>query len=53
MNLNDILDSIKEKNVEEIALQFTDLIGVLHTLWVPSSVFSEVCKEGILAGQVQ
>jgi len=36
-----------EKNVEEVALQFIDLIGVLHTLWIPSTVFSQACEEGI------
>ncbi|MCK4849567.1 MAG: glutamine synthetase, partial [Candidatus Heimdallarchaeota archaeon] len=47
MKVKDILDIMKEKNVEEIALQFTDLLGVLHTLWVPSTVFSQVLDEGV------
>ncbi|MHA1444318.1 MAG: glutamine synthetase beta-grasp domain-containing protein, partial [Candidatus Hodarchaeales archaeon] len=45
--MSDILDIMKEKNVEEVALQFIDLIGVLHTLWIPSTVFSQACEEGI------
>lgn len=35
------------KTVKEVALQFTDLSGILHTLWVPSEVFSTVLEEGI------
>ena len=47
MKVNDIQEIIKEKKVEEIALQFTDMVGVLHTLWVPSTVFTQVLEEGI------
>ncbi|MHA1214510.1 MAG: type I glutamate--ammonia ligase [Candidatus Hodarchaeales archaeon] len=47
MNLSDVLDIVQQESVEEIALQFTDLLGVLHTLWIPSSMFSKVAKEGI------
>jgi glutamine synthetase len=38
---------IKENNVKEIALQFTDISGILHSLWVPSELFSKVTQEGI------
>ncbi|MHA2346962.1 MAG: type I glutamate--ammonia ligase [Candidatus Hodarchaeales archaeon] len=47
MNFQQVLDTIQEENVKEIALQFTDLSGVLHTLWIPSEEFSKVVKEGI------
>jgi glutamine synthetase len=47
MKINNILNVMKEKNVEEVALQFTDLLGVLHTLWVPSTVFPQILEEGI------
>ncbi len=47
MNIQQALDSINEENVKEIALQFTDLSGVLHTLWIPSKEFSKVVNEGI------
>lgn len=38
---------IKESNVKEIALQFTDISGILHSLWVPSELFSKVAEGGI------
>ncbi|MFX0052733.1 MAG: type I glutamate--ammonia ligase, partial [Candidatus Hermodarchaeota archaeon] len=45
------LDTIENdlKTVKEIALQFTDLSGSLHTLWVPSEDFLTICEEGIHA----
>lgn len=47
MNIQQVLNSIKEENVKEIALQFTDLSGILHSLWIPSEEFSKVLKDGI------
>jgi len=38
---------IKENSVKEVALQFTDLSGILHSLWVPSELFSKIAQEGI------
>ncbi|MFX0171042.1 MAG: glutamine synthetase family protein [Candidatus Hodarchaeota archaeon] len=35
------------ETVKEIALQFTDLSGSFHTLWVPSEDFLTICEEGI------
>ena len=32
---------IQQENVKEIALQFVDALGVLHTLWIPSEIFSK------------
>jgi glutamine synthetase len=45
--MSEVMDLIRRENVKQIALQFTDLSGVLHSLWIPSEVFSKVCKEGI------
>ena len=47
MNITEALDIISDKKVKEIALQFTDLSGTLHTLWIPAQVFPQVLKEGI------
>ncbi|WXG42680.1 MAG: glutamine synthetase family protein [Promethearchaeati archaeon SRVP18_Atabeyarchaeia-1] len=47
MNASEIAKTIKEEKVKEIALQFTDLSGILHSLWVPSELFSKVAEEGI------
>lgn len=33
--------------MEEVALQFTDLYGVLHSLWVPAKLAPKVVDEGI------
>ncbi|MFX1253210.1 MAG: type I glutamate--ammonia ligase [Promethearchaeota archaeon] len=38
---------IQQENVKEIALQFVDAVGVLHTLWIPVEIFPRVVKEGI------
>ncbi|MHA2226800.1 MAG: glutamine synthetase family protein [Candidatus Hodarchaeales archaeon] len=47
MNITKVLEHLKEEKVTEIALQFVDLSGILHTLWVPTTFFSSVLKEGI------
>ncbi len=47
MNITEAVKTIQDEKVKEIALQFTDLLGVLHTLWVPSGMFRQVVKEGI------
>lgn len=47
MNIAEAVKIIQDEKVKEIALQFTDLSGVLHTLWVPSGMFQKVDKEGI------
>jgi glutamine synthetase len=33
--------------VKEIALQFTDVFGTLHSLWVPSELFGKIVEDGI------
>jgi glutamine synthetase len=45
--MSKVAQLIKENNVKEIALQFTDISGVLHSLWVPSELFSKITREGI------
>ncbi len=47
MNVNKILEIISNKEVKEIALQFTDLSGILHTLWIPSQEFSKAVEDGV------
>ncbi len=47
MNTTTIIRIIQEEKVKEIALQFTDLSGILRTLWIPSGMFQKVIKEGI------
>ena len=47
MNLSDILQFIQSEKIEEIALQFTDITGILHTLWIPSEEFPKIIQEGI------
>lgn len=47
MNITEAVKALQDEKVKEIALQFTDLLGVLHTLWVPSGLFQQVVKEGI------
>jgi glutamine synthetase len=38
---------IQKHGVEAVALQFTDLSGGLHSLWVPAQLVSKVASEGI------
>jgi glutamine synthetase len=47
MSISEVMKIIQRENVKEIALQFTDISGILHSLWVPSALFSKVAKEGI------
>lgn len=47
MNITEINELIQREKVREIILQFADIDGVLHSLWVPSSHFEQVAKEGI------
>lgn len=47
MRISEITKTIQKESVKEIALQFTDLSGVLHSLWVPSDLFSKVVEGGI------
>ena len=47
MNMPEITKTIQKENVKEIALQFADISGILHSLWVPSELFSKTLEEGI------
>ncbi|WXG45316.1 MAG: glutamine synthetase family protein [Candidatus Atabeyarchaeum deiterrae] len=47
MSESEIAKIVKKENVKEIALQFTDISGILHSLWVPSDLFPKVAEEGI------
>jgi len=39
--------AVQGQEVDEVALQFTDLSGGLHSLWVPARNLSSVAEEGI------
>jgi glutamine synthetase len=45
--LSEVVESVQKENVKEIALQFTDIFGTLHSLWVPSELFSKIVEDGI------
>jgi glutamine synthetase len=47
MNVSDVAKTVKEEKVKEIALQFTDISGILHSLWIPPELFPKVIEEGI------
>jgi glutamine synthetase len=47
MNETEVARAIQKEEVKEVALQFTDLSGVLHSLWVPSALLTKVAAEGI------
>lgn len=47
MSISEVSAAAKKNDVKEVALQFTDLSGNLHTLWVPTSLFPKVAEEGI------
>jgi len=47
MNFSEVAELIEKENVKEVALQFTDISGILHSLWVPSELFSKIAEDGI------
>jgi glutamine synthetase len=47
MSLSEIVKMVQRENVKEIALQFTDLSGILHSLWIPSELLTKVAEGGI------
>jgi glutamine synthetase len=47
MGVSEVTAAIQKKGVEEVALQFTDLSGGLHSLWVPAQLVPKVVGEGI------
>jgi glutamine synthetase len=47
MRVSEVVKMVQKENVKEIALQFTDMSGILHSLWVPSDLFSKITEGGI------
>lgn len=47
MGILEVKAAIKKQGVEEVALQFTDLSGGLHSLWVPAGLLPNFVEEGI------
>jgi glutamine synthetase len=47
MSIREIEGLLQKHSVKEIALQFTDLSGTLHSLWVPSELIAKVAKDGV------
>jgi glutamine synthetase len=47
MSISEVAKTVQKENVKEIVLQFTDLSGILHSLWVPSELLSKVAESGI------
>jgi len=47
MRISEVTKLIEKEDVKEIALQFTDISGILHSLWIPSQLFSKVAEEGV------
>jgi glutamine synthetase len=47
MKTSEVSKVIEKENIKEIALQFTDISGILHTIWIPSQLLWKVAEEGI------
>jgi glutamine synthetase len=47
MSVSEVMEIVQKESVKEIALQFTDLSGILHSLWVPAELFSKIAEGGI------
>lgn len=47
MSTSEVVKIVQKENVKEIVLQFTDLSGILHSLWIPSELLSKVAEAGI------
>jgi len=47
MNVAEIQDLISKHDVQDIALQFVDINGGVHTLWIPSDGLGKAVEEGI------
>lgn len=43
----EIAELIQKENVKEVLLQFTDIFGRLHSLWVSSKLFPKIAEDGI------
>ena len=47
MGIQEVRAALQKHGVEQVALQFTDISGGLHSLWVPSQLIPKVAEEGI------
>lgn len=47
MKTSEVSKIIEKENIKEIALQFTDISGILHTIWIPSQLLWKVAEEGV------
>ena len=47
MGIQEVKGAVQRLGLEDVALQFTDLSGGLHTLWVPAQLVPKVASEGI------
>jgi glutamine synthetase len=47
MGVQEVKAAIQRQGLEEVALQFTDLSGGLHSLWVPAHLASKAAGEGV------
>jgi glutamine synthetase len=45
--MSEIIKLIQRENISEVALQFVDIFGKLHSLWIPSQHFIKIFEEGI------
>ncbi|UCC28452.1 MAG: glutamine synthetase beta-grasp domain-containing protein [Candidatus Bathyarchaeota archaeon] len=47
MSMPEVTELVRKEDVKEVALQFTDISGILHSLWIPAELFSKVAEGGI------
>ena len=47
MGITEVQAAVRRNGVDEVALQFTDLSGGLHSLWVPAQLLPKVAEGGI------
>jgi glutamine synthetase len=47
VNVPEVTKTIQKENIKEVALQFADLSGILHSLWVPAELLAKTSEEGI------
>ena len=45
--MSEVAKLIERESVKEIALQLTDISGMIHFLWVPSELLSKIVEDGI------
>ncbi len=47
MNESEIAKLVENDRLKEVVLQFTDLAGILHSLWIPSDLLLKVAESGL------